>query len=211
MGEERVIQYYLLCNKLKRLIRTGWKDWKVKKRRRESVAEHVFGVQMLAIAMHSEFKYDLDLFKVIFMIAIHELEETVIGDLTHFQITEDLKKQIGHEAVEHICEGLLTGEQIKSIIFEFDERQTPEAKFAYWCDKLEFDLQSKVYSDEKAVNIYDQDDNSTSKAERVQELLAEKPEFGYMILKYGQERYDYDDNFRKVSNYALTHNMRVKR
>ena len=46
---ENVIKYYVLCNKLKDVIRTGWKDWKVKRDRIESVAEHIFGVQMLAI------------------------------------------------------------------------------------------------------------------------------------------------------------------
>ncbi len=51
--EENVIKYYVLCNQLKNVIRTGWKEWHVKKERLESVAEHIFGVQMLAIAMKS--------------------------------------------------------------------------------------------------------------------------------------------------------------
>jgi putative hydrolase of HD superfamily len=71
--EKRVINYYVLCNKLKNVIRTGWKDWSVQRERLESVAEHVFGVQMLAIAMKSEYNYDVDILKVIMMIAIHEL------------------------------------------------------------------------------------------------------------------------------------------
>ena len=71
--EKNVINYYVLCNKLKNVIRTGWKDWNVQKERLESVAEHIFGVQMLAIAMKSEYNYDIDILKVIMMIAIHEL------------------------------------------------------------------------------------------------------------------------------------------
>lgn len=71
--ERKVINYYVLCNKLKNLIRTGWKDWNVQRNRIESVAEHIFGVQMLAIAMKSEYNYDIDISKVIMMIAIHEL------------------------------------------------------------------------------------------------------------------------------------------
>jgi putative hydrolase of HD superfamily len=71
--EKNVINYYVLCNKLKNVIRTGWKDWNVQKERLESVAEHIFGVQMLAIAMKSEYNYDVDILKVIMMIAIHEL------------------------------------------------------------------------------------------------------------------------------------------
>ena len=45
--------------KLIKKIRTGWKDWNVKRERIESVAEHVYGVQMLAIAMKHEFEYDI--------------------------------------------------------------------------------------------------------------------------------------------------------
>ena len=61
--EERVLNYYVLCNKLKDVIRTGWKTWNVKRDRLESVAEHVYGVQMLAIAMKSEYSYDIDINK----------------------------------------------------------------------------------------------------------------------------------------------------
>lgn len=71
--EKIVINYYIICNKLKNVIRTGWKDWNVQRERVESIAEHIFGVQMLAIAMKSEFEYDIDIMKVVFMIAIHEL------------------------------------------------------------------------------------------------------------------------------------------
>jgi 5'-deoxynucleotidase YfbR-like HD superfamily hydrolase len=40
--EKKVINYYVLCNKLKNVIRTGWKDRNVQKERLESVAEHIF-------------------------------------------------------------------------------------------------------------------------------------------------------------------------
>ena len=84
--EENVVKYYVLCNRLKDVIRTGWKDWHVDRDRIESVAEHVYGTQMLAIAMQSEYGYDIDISKVILMLSIHELGEVVIGDLTQFQI-----------------------------------------------------------------------------------------------------------------------------
>ena len=58
--EEKVIRYYVLCNKLKNVIRTGWLNWNVTKDRVESVAEHVYATQMLALAMYSEYEYELD-------------------------------------------------------------------------------------------------------------------------------------------------------
>lgn len=88
--EQDVINYYVLCNKLKNVIRTGWLDWKVQRNRLESIAEHIYGVQMLAIAMKSVYQYDIDIMKVIYMLAIHELGETIIGDLTQFQISKKI-------------------------------------------------------------------------------------------------------------------------
>ena len=111
--EESVLNYYILCNKLKNVIRTGWKDWKVERERIESIAEHIFGVQMLAIAMKSEYKYDVDIQKVIFMLAVHELGETIIGDLTQFQISKEEKEKIEHEAEHNIIRGLLYGKKIE--------------------------------------------------------------------------------------------------
>ena len=43
---------------------------------------------MLAIAIQSEYQYNIDLNKVIMMLAVHELEEILIGDLTQFQISK---------------------------------------------------------------------------------------------------------------------------
>lgn len=72
--EQNVINYYVICNRLKNVIRTGWKNWNVQRERIESVAEHIFRVQMLAIAMKSEYQYDLDIMKVIFMLAVQKLQ-----------------------------------------------------------------------------------------------------------------------------------------
>ena len=127
--EKNVINYYVLCNKLKNVIRTGWLDWNVTRDRVESIAEHIFGVQMLAIAMKSEYEYDIDLTKVIFMLAIHELGEIIIGDLTQFQITKDEKIKLEHKAVHDILDSLISGEEIEKLFLEFDEKKTPEANF----------------------------------------------------------------------------------
>lgn len=96
--EENVLRYYVLCNKLKDIVRTGWKDWEVKRERVESIAEHIYGTQMLALAMKSEYQYDIDIEKVILMLAVHELEEILIRDLTLFQITKEEKQKRGHIA-----------------------------------------------------------------------------------------------------------------
>lgn len=206
--ENNVIKYYVICNKLKNVIRKGWSDWKVNRNRIESVAEHVYGVQQLAIAMYSEFKYEIDIYKVIMMLAVHELEETIIGDLTHFEITKEEKERIGHEAVENILSTLLAKDEIKSLIYEFDERKTKEAKFAYHCDKLECNLQCKIYDEENCVDMLDQEDNKTYHDERVQEIInAGETSWSGMWLEYDRDKYLDDENFIKVLEYVKNNNI----
>lgn len=208
--KENVINYYVLCNKLKNVIRTGWKDWNVQSDRIESVAEHIFGVQMLALAMYSEYQYDIDIMKVIFMLAVHELGETIIGDLTQFQISKEDKEKIEHEAVHKILLDLLDGEQIEKLFLEFDSHSTKEAMFAYQCDKLECDLQSKLYDEEGCVDLNKQDGNDTMNNSIVKELLDSGCSWSSMWLQFGQKIYPYDENFRAVSNYALNNNISNK-
>ena len=200
--EENVINYYVLCNKLKDVVRTGWLNWNVQRERVESVAEHIFGVQMLAIAMKSEYQYDIDIMKVIYMLAIHELGEAIIGDLTHFEISKAEKEKIEHEAVHNILSLLIDGERIEKLFLEFDMRETPEAMFAYQCDKLECDIQSKLYDQECCVDLNHQEENDTVNNEVVKELLKKGKSFSDMWLEYGQMKYPYDENFMSVSCYV---------
>ncbi len=208
MKEQNVIEYYVLCNKLKNIIRTGWLDWKVKRNRIESVAEHIYGTQMLALAIYSEYNYKLDIKKVILMLALHELEEIEIGDLTPFQITKEEKKKIGKKAVEKITKNLKIKEEIKKIIDEFDERITKEALFAHHIDKLECDLQCKLYDEEKCVDLNNQEENETYNDEEVQKYIKNGDSWSKMWLNFDKKRYNYDDNFLSIINYALENDIK---
>lgn len=205
--EQNVINYYVICNRLKNVIRTGWKDWNVQRTRIESVAEHIFGVQMLALAMKSEYQYGVDIMKVIFMLAVHELGETIIGDLTQFQISKEEKEKLEHEAVHKILENLLDGKQIEELFLEFDSHNTKEAMFAYQCDKLECDLQCKLYDEEGCVDLNKQDGNTTMKNPLVEKLLNNGATWSNMWLNFGQQIYPYDDNFKAISNYAKNNDI----
>lgn len=209
MKEKNVINYYVLCNKLKNVIRTGWKAWNVQRERLESVAEHIYGTQMLAIAMKSEFEYDIDIVKVIYMLAIHEIGETIIGDITPFQMSKEEKEKKEHEAVHNILDKLIDGEKIEEIFLEFDEHKTPESKFAYQCDKLECDLQCKLYDLEGCVDLTNKESYNALDNERVQKLLSQNKSWSDMWLMHDLEQIPYDENFRSVSEYAMNNDIDV--
>ena len=206
--EQKIINYYILCNKLKNTIRTGWIDWKVKRERIESVAEHIYGVQMLAIAIKSEYQYDIDIMKVIYMLAIHELGETIIGDLTQFQIDKLEKEKIEHEAVSNILSDLIDGKYIEELFLVFVEHKTKEAIFAYQCDKLECDIQCKLYDQENCVDLNNQKGNNTINNKLVKELLEKDKSWSDIWLEFSHNKYPYDKNFTSVSNYVKNNEIK---
>ncbi len=194
-----ILRFYELSNRLKNVIRTGWKSWRVKRERLESIAEHIFGTQMLAISIWSEFHYDVDIQKVIFMLAVHELEEIIIGDyIPYDNVTEAEKMQQGHRAVCNLLDGFLKQTEIEAIVFEFDARKTPEAKFAYQCDKLEADLQCCLYGSEGCVDLPSQADNPLLQDKLIQKYYQQDLPWSKIWCSVSRERIDYDENFTAI-------------
>lgn len=200
---QKVIDFYKLTNVLKNTIRKGWLNWHVKAERIESVAEHVYATQMLALAMYSEYEYDIDIKKVMYMLAIHELEETIIGDLTFKDIDKEEKEKIGHEAIEKILKNLLSGEEIKQIIYEFDEKKTKEALFAYHCDKLECDIQCKLYDEAHYVDPKDQLKSDKHNPEAFRKILNGEITWSYSWMNHDRPLFKDDKNFEEVLDYAI--------
>lgn len=146
---EKILKFYFLSTKLKNTLRTGWKYWAVEGVRVESIAEHVFGTLMLAVSIYSHSKEyeDIDIEKVALILALHETEEILIGDITMFDYDGvKTKKEAGRKAVLELFKDSETDKFLK-LIEEFEQGETKEAKFAYMCDKLEADLQAYIYRD----------------------------------------------------------------
>ena len=153
-----ILDYYVLTNKLKDLVRTGWKRWGVKKERLESVAEHIFGTCMLALAVWSETLPDVNISEVLLMLALHETEEIVIGDITRYDDEKKQKlKEKGQQAVEHIFKDFVAKDVYFNLVKQYDAGETKEAIFAKKCDKLECDIQARLYSDQGALKLENAD------------------------------------------------------
>ena len=143
---DNIINFYIIANKIKEKIRTGWQEIEVSSQRLESVAEHIYGCLMLAIAIDSEYKLNLDMYKVLKMISLHELEETIMKDYTvRDNITKEEKIKRGKECVIKATEGMIKQDEIVRLLDEFNERLTKESIFCYHIDKIECDFQAKIY------------------------------------------------------------------
>lgn len=141
-----VLKFYIFNNNLKKRLRQGWLDVKIKGERIESIAEHIYGCLILAITINEEFKLKLNMEHILKMLTLHELEEIIIGDLSFLsKASKEEKIIMGKKAVKKITDGLINQNEIEDLLNEFNERITKEAKFAYHIDKLEADFQAKIY------------------------------------------------------------------
>ena len=169
---ENLLKFYLLATTLKNKIRSGWQVWHIQRERVESVAEHIYGVCILAIAIDSEFDLKIDLQKVIMMLVLHELEEIKIGDLTPFdKVTQQERRLAGKQAVQEVLQTLTKNVQYIELIEEFEEMQTKESLFAKMCDKLEANIQSKIYCEENCIDIQNSNNTQLLEDERIIELM----------------------------------------
>lgn len=192
-----VLHYYYETNTLKEVERTGWKYWNVSRDKRiESIPEHIYGTQQLAIAIFSEFDLKIDIFKVIAMLSVHETEEINIGDKTPFDgVSEQEKMEMGKKAVAKTFSVLDKKDMFTQLVDEFNERQTPEAKFAYFCDKMECDLQAKKYSDDGRCSFSNVSKN-IMEDERVKKIIANGAKsVGEVFIDYDTYRYAESDIF----------------
>ena len=172
---KKIFKFYYLNYRLKNKLRSGWdkKHWNVKGDRIERISEHIIGTIALAIAIDSEFDFNIDINKVIEMLAIHEVGEILIGDITPFDgVTPQQKKEIEHNAIEDVLECLTNKTNLINLIFEFNEHQTAESMFSHYCDKIEADIQAKVYQDNGMQNPLDeQQNNVVFKSDKVKHML----------------------------------------
>lgn len=205
------MRFYMLATQLKYKIRSGWdkSHWNVSKERVESIAEHVYGTCILALSIDSEFKTDLDINKVIKMLVLHELGEVIIGDVTPFDnITPEEKMKKEHEAMREVIGDLVNQEEFLSLLFEFDEKKTKEAIFAHHCDKLEADIQAKVYQDMGCQHPLDeQENNVVFKSNKVQQMVKDGAQTAFDIwYEWDKSLYYDDEDFARLLDYVRTIN-----
>lgn len=215
MNKERnIIDFYLLATKLKDILRTGWNEehWHIQKKRIESVAEHVYGVLILAIGIYSEYKPSLDFDRVLKMLIVHELEEVLIGDITPYQgVSQEEKMQMGHEAIKKVLSSLIDKDIYYDLIIEFDQHETVESLFAYQCDKLEADIMSKYYQDNGFHrDINNQEGNIAMKSKRVQNIINDGALTAFDIWYTVDKELYRDDIFKELLEYVRSNDLKIK-
>ncbi len=144
-GLSAILSLYFKINQLKQLYRQGWLKY-ISPERCESVADHTFGVAVLAVLVNDFYSLGLDVERILIMSLLHELGETKIGDLTPQDGVPLLEKhRLERAVVVELFKDFPDGEKYIKIWDEFEERKTAEANFVFQIEKLEMALQAKIY------------------------------------------------------------------
>lgn len=162
---------------------------------------------MLALAIYFQFSYKLDINKVIYMLAIHELEEIEIGDLAFFETTREEKLINGKKATDYILKDFLGKDEISELLDEYNERKTEEAIFAYHCDKLECDIQMKLYDQEECFDLNDQPNNPIINDPNVKKVLNSEKNISNAWIEFDRSKYEDDKNFIAIIDYLKKHEI----
>lgn len=157
--------------KLRNLIRQGHIYWGAKGDRLESVLEHIYGCLVLTLGIESEYGYIVDYDRILKMLLLHETEEIKIKDLTEWDISKEEKAKRGKLAINELLSGIDGGDKLIELIDEFNKRNTLESEYANLIDKLEYDMQVKVYELQGRYDYANYPDNVVTRSPRVQEII----------------------------------------
>ena len=142
-----IIDFFNISAKLKKVPRQGWID-KLSLNTPESVAEHTFSMAIIGMIFSDLEGYDTE--KILKIILLHDLAESIIGDIIPEQISKEQKIELENNAMQKILNNLPDTLQKKysELWIEYQSNQSKEAKIVHQVDKLEMALQAKIYSKE---------------------------------------------------------------
>jgi len=140
-----IIDFLNIAANLKTVPRQGWID-KLSIKNPESVADHTYSMAIIGMVLSDSQKYNTE--KILKMILLHDLAESIIGDFTPEQKSKQEKKLLEDKTFKniliHLPENLQ--KQYRQLWKEYQKNDSKEANFVHQIDKLEMVLQAKIYS-----------------------------------------------------------------
>jgi putative hydrolase of HD superfamily len=132
----RQIQFMLEIDKLKNVLR----QTPLAGGRQENSAEHSWHLAVLAMLLAEYANEPIDLLRVIKMVLVHDVVEVDAGDTYCYDEQANIGKEDRERRAAERIFGLLPGDQAKELRGlwdEFEERKTPESRFANALDRVQ--------------------------------------------------------------------------
>ena len=148
-----ILKFASTVGKLKKVKRSGWVKWKVPNS--ESIADHIFRVAVLTMVLAP--KKGLNKDKAVKMALVHDLGESIVGDLilvgkfTNVKAIDKTNKELA--GIKELFSSIDSPQEYQQLFQEYEETKTPEAKFVKQIDILEMLLQAAEYENESKVNL----------------------------------------------------------
>ncbi len=143
---KRELDFLLLANRLKTTPRTGWAVRGVTNC--ESVADHSFGVALTALTLSEMVPLDLDREKILTMAVLHDLAESVTGDLSlggSRLLPKGAKAEAEKRAMDEALGGLGFSDRWLVVWTEFEDLVNDEARIVRDADRVDLLTQALVY------------------------------------------------------------------
>jgi len=142
-----ILDFLKIAANLKVVLRQGWID-KLSIKNPESVADHVYSMAIMGMILSDSQKYDTE--KILKMILLHDLAESITGDFIPGQKSKEEKIILENNTIEKILTNLPENLQKEYLLLwnEYQKNDSKDANFVHQIDKLEMALQAKIYSEQ---------------------------------------------------------------
>ena len=191
------ISFLLEADRLKTVLR---QSTLTDRSRRENSAEHSWHLALMAVVLAEHAPPGTDLRRVMSMLVLHDLVEIDAGDLFVYAASADQARQAAAEraAADRLFSILPPGRgpALRALWEEFEERRTPEAKFARALDRLQPMLINMVTeggtwaahavtADQVLVKVALIEDGSPSLGHYARDMIARAVELGILAPAAG--------------------------
>ena len=140
--------------RLKTVKRAGWLQAGIHPEQGESVADHSLFVALLALLLCEVESPSLDRNRAILMALVHDLVESVVGDITpESGISPEEKFRREEAAFKSVLKPLPLAKELLSVWQEFETGETAEAQFVRRLDKLEMVFQARIYENTTGLDL----------------------------------------------------------
>ena len=140
-----ILDFLALADRLKTVERRGRVVLPDGATRRENSAEHCWSLALIGTLLHAEVAEPVDLARALMMVAIHDLVEIEAGDTFAYDAAGRATQAAREAAAAETVFGLLPGDlggRLRALWEEFEAGETPEARFAMACDRMQGFLQN---------------------------------------------------------------------
>ncbi|KAB8235357.1 hypothetical protein ETB97_001622 [Aspergillus alliaceus] len=146
------IPFFHLLERLKTTKREGWRRFGITTG--ESISDHMYRMSVMTMLAPPSLALRLNLPHCMKMALIHDMAESLVGDITPVDnVNKEEKARREADVMNYISKnllggvpgGMLTGDEILKVFQEYEDNETLEAKYVHDIDKMELLLQMLEY------------------------------------------------------------------